>query len=380
MDRPAFSWIDPPIVTSRLDPQPDGHRHYHYVDLLRGAAAALVMVGHYLTFFPGEPSDPFVAQPPGYQWLWPLYRHGGVAVFFFWALSGFVFAIAYGRYGKGLSLRDFVVHRFARLYPLHFVTLLIVAAVQTIGLAINGAWQVMAGNDLPNFLLHLVFASNWFTRDASFNGPIWSVSIEILVYLVFLAYMKAAGLRVLPAVALFAGFVAIEVLTSNLIALCGALFFAGLLLGIAVPWIQQRLGRRSILLALAALLLAVAGLWCANRLGLAARTYLLGWSIWYGLLPALLFLFATLDHNCPPLSPRLRWIGAITYAVYLLHMPLIIAARTFAPEFSTDVTLLRQWPTFLAYVGIVVALAVLVHYRFELPAQRYFRRRLASKP
>lgn len=203
-------------------------RRLHFVDLLRGLAALAVLICHYRWFFarvPGEWRTDISL--PGYSFLWPIYDHGELAVPLFWILSGFVFAIAYGRFGKGLSLWQFWLRRFARLYPLHFLTLLIVAGLQAVSMGVFGAWQVYGNNDLPHFLLHLFFASNWFTMESSFNGPIWSVSIEELIYFVFLIYMKRFGLN-LP-VALGIAFVsfAVERLTHSPVALCGALFFAG---------------------------------------------------------------------------------------------------------------------------------------------------------
>ena len=41
-------------------------------------------------------------------------------------------------------------------------------------------------NDLKHFLLNLAFASYWGFQDGqSFNGPSWSISAEILVYVLF---------------------------------------------------------------------------------------------------------------------------------------------------------------------------------------------------
>jgi peptidoglycan/LPS O-acetylase OafA/YrhL len=61
--------------------------------------------------------------------------------------------------------------------------------------------------------------------NSSFNGPIWSVSIEELVYLVFLLYLRKGG--AVPF--MIAGFI-IERLTHSPIALCLALFFGGVLM------------------------------------------------------------------------------------------------------------------------------------------------------
>ena len=50
----------------------------------------------------------------------------------------------------------------------------------------TGQDYVYGNNDLPHFVLQLFLASDWAGRsDWSFNGPIWSISVEILVYALF---------------------------------------------------------------------------------------------------------------------------------------------------------------------------------------------------
>ena len=76
--------------------------------------------------------------------------------------------------------------RFARLYPLHFVTLLFVAGLQAYHLSVNGSHQLFGFNDTYHFILNLFMASPWGLEEGlSFNAPIWSVSVEVIVYFVF---------------------------------------------------------------------------------------------------------------------------------------------------------------------------------------------------
>src|SRR6478735_5925794 len=101
------------------------------LDLLRGVAALSVAVFHYTGFLmlPGQVASDVSDQP--LRWLlWPFYLYGGAAVQFFWLLSGIVFQRVYG----GRNVREFWLRRFARLYPLHFVTLLIMAALNAANL------------------------------------------------------------------------------------------------------------------------------------------------------------------------------------------------------------------------------------------------------
>ena len=87
---------------------------------------------------------------------------------------------------KKISIRTFFINRFSRLYPLHFITLLIVLILQIIYQNLNENYFVYENNDIYHLFLQLLFISNWgFEKGYSFNGPIWSVSIELIVYFIF---------------------------------------------------------------------------------------------------------------------------------------------------------------------------------------------------
>ena len=78
------------------------------------------------------------------------------------------------------------VLRFSRLYPLHIATLLFVAALQPLYFNLTGYFFGYQNNDLTNLVLQLLMASNATVQNAlSFNRPIWSISVEVLVYFFF---------------------------------------------------------------------------------------------------------------------------------------------------------------------------------------------------
>ena len=108
--------------------------HFYVIDLMRGLAAIAILVWHYQHFFfpQAETRLPVTSRQiqPLYSALMPLYEYGSYAVQLFWMISGFVFCAVYAH--TKATTRDFVVNRFARLYPLHIITLLLVAALQVI--------------------------------------------------------------------------------------------------------------------------------------------------------------------------------------------------------------------------------------------------------
>jgi peptidoglycan/LPS O-acetylase OafA/YrhL len=92
---------------------------------------------------------------------------------------------------KAITYKEFFVLRFSRLYPLHFFTLLLVLALQAIYFSQKDYFFVYQDNDVLHFIYQLFFASNWgFEKGASFNGPIWSISVEVLIFCFFFLILE----------------------------------------------------------------------------------------------------------------------------------------------------------------------------------------------
>lgn len=84
---------------------------------------------------------------------------------------------------RSISPLNFFILRFSRLYPLHFVSLIVVAIFAFIFFQNSGFHFIYGQNDLKHFVLNLFLISHWGFQDGtSFNEPIWSVSIEIFLY------------------------------------------------------------------------------------------------------------------------------------------------------------------------------------------------------
>ena len=57
-------------------------------------------------------------------------------------------------------MKIFFINRFARLYPLHFATLILVAVLQIINLSLSNTFQIVPINDFYHFTLNLFFISD----------------------------------------------------------------------------------------------------------------------------------------------------------------------------------------------------------------------------
>lgn len=114
----------------------------------------------------------------------PLLTEGYVGVGFFFVLSGFIISYSYDeRFQQGrVTAYDFLTARAARIYPLHWLMLLITAALGTYTLA-NGFidWMQHFAANLLLCQSYIPDASYYF----SFNSPSWSLCCEQLFYLCF---------------------------------------------------------------------------------------------------------------------------------------------------------------------------------------------------
>jgi peptidoglycan/LPS O-acetylase OafA/YrhL len=168
------------------------------LELLRFASALAVLIWHYQHFWyvADMPVDFIREKQPLYGLLWPLYNYGVYGVQVFWIISGYIF---FWKYAAGIadgrvSGWKFLVLRFSRLYPLHLATLVAVVVLQWKFQALSGQPFVYPNNDGFHLMLQLGLASNWgWEVGPSFNGPIWSISLEVVVYGLFFGVMRLVG-------------------------------------------------------------------------------------------------------------------------------------------------------------------------------------------
>lgn len=345
---------------------------YTHLDLLRGFAAFSVLIIHYEWFYTWPILDINVAIQyalPIAGLLMPIYKYGGLAVELFWLISGTIFFIKYADDGEHLDFRKFWIHRFARLYPLHIATLFFIAAEQWGNMAVMGHFQIYQFNDLYHFGLQVLFASDWgFEMGHSFNGPIWSVSIEILVYLGFALYIRYGINTIGRLIAIFVALTFAMQITQKPIALCASLFFLGGVIVEVRRIVKSKIGDRADALALAVLPMIYLALFAVR-----------GWQMpstgifYYVVLPVIITSTLALDCIARPVSKSLRWIGDLTYATYLLHMPILMLMKDWLDGRADRFEILASPIMLLTYLTAVYGCAAIVHWSFEMPAQRWIR-------
>jgi peptidoglycan/LPS O-acetylase OafA/YrhL len=339
------------------------------LEVLRFLTALTILVFHYrhFAFIADKPIDLANDRLPLYGLLHFFYDSEPYGVWFFWCISGFIF---FWKYRDTVDERSmdgwtFFVLRLSRLYPLHLMILLLVAMLQPIYFNLNGCFFVYQENDLRHFLLQIFMASNWgFQNGHSFDGPSWSISIEVLVYVCFffmLLVTRSWLLNLAVIAACFSG--------SGQIAVCFAFFYVGGLAAIARRAIASTRFRPA----------AEGGAWLTVAI--------LTWSIWsfsreqlgpiaFPLLladtPILLFCLAR-DITMPASIQKLvEAAGNITYSSYLLQFPIQLMivlgfaiARTPIPFYDETF--------FWSFTATTLLASHLAYRYFELPAQNFIR-------
>ncbi len=142
---------------------------------LRGIAAALVAVFHFQVYF-----IRFVQQDESM-----FIDKGYLMVDLFFLMSGFlimhVYSASFSNSVTIPSLRKFIVARFARIYPLHIITLALMVAVFYVKkLPAIGFYD-------PGAIISHVFLLHSFplNKEVTWNIPSWSISAEWWSYMLF---------------------------------------------------------------------------------------------------------------------------------------------------------------------------------------------------
>ena len=150
--------------------------YYDVLDGLRGTAAIVILVYHFMEMIYPDYSDNFVG-------------HGFLAVDFFFCLSGFVIGFAYDNRIKTIGIKEFFINRLIRLHVL-------VVSGSIVGLAgfvFNPFVDGMAagwGSILLAFtgsilLIPTPFLPHRWDALFPYNSPAWSLFLEYIVNILY---------------------------------------------------------------------------------------------------------------------------------------------------------------------------------------------------
>ncbi len=324
------------------------------LDAWRGVAALGVALFH---FFPG--------------WA------GYLAVDFFFVLSGFILSHGY-LYGTGkLRLRVFLVHRLARLYPLHAYALVVFVAV---AYWLHGQWPSYPDGTVFTFVQHLLLLNNVGLNSAglTYNEPSWSISVEFVVNLLFFCFVSARTSSLLLAAVALVGVVFIWALSGHLdvhfqnyfdflnagLVRCISSFCLGILTYRLYRW-----WRSEVRISYAwswiewALVTMVAGVLFARSGKTSALDFVAPF-----LFMAVVFVFALEQGWLSTHMQRLAHLGKISYSIYLNQFVLLMVFRSVWPDGGGRLML-------LGYLAVLLVYSHATFYWVEQPARIYLRRK-----
>jgi len=345
------------------------------IELLRFLSSIAVLIFHYQHFaFVGGTEAHFItSQQPFFPLLRIFYEYGFYGVEIFWCISGFIFFWKYSTLiaDEKMSGYIFFVLRLSRLYPLHFVTLIFMALMQYVYFSKHGSYFVYQYNDIYHFLLQLGLASNWgFQLGDSFNGPIWSISIEVLVYALFFLSLKYVSKSVvfIAVVALAAAAVQMLKISEHPAFPCVMFFYVGCLTAVLYrkAAADSTTGNLVTIGALSASLAIVA---MQLLFDIKAKYFLVVFT------PAIILLCVTHIRETSVANRILVPAGNMTYASYLLHVPIQITVVTVLNYLNVDIPVYNK-AFFVTFILGTLALSYWVFEGFEMPAQRFVRRAL----
>jgi peptidoglycan/LPS O-acetylase OafA/YrhL len=347
--------------------------HFEILDGLRGLAAIVVVIFHFMEIVVADPANNFIS-------------HGYLAVDFFFCLSGFVITYAYDSRIAGLGLITFIKLRLIRLQPL-----VIIGSV--LGLltflfdpfsdlyALYGFKQTALIFITSVLLIPYPVVSERYFNLFNLNAPSWSLFWEYIANLVYAIILFKAPKKVLGPLILLAAVVLFYLgwnSGSLLGGWSGGTFFDGLarisfsfLMGMFIyrsNWItKNKLG----LLGMSALLLLA---------------FLTPYSHqWNWLVDPLIVVFyfplivslgagaglADKHHSINKFS------GDISYPLYMTHYPFMWIFASYVVAENPNITQL-SWVIPVSAI-LLISLAYLVFKFLDFPIRRYLSGKLKAR-
>jgi peptidoglycan/LPS O-acetylase OafA/YrhL len=344
---------------------------------LRGIAAWLVVIAHTDGFF-------VAPQPAWLEYAWRVCANLGMTTFF--VLSGFVIHYNYGASiaAKGApAIRSFLIARFARLYPLYMLALLITIVL---------APSIVRENAFPQWCWrYLTMTQDWTPTliddklvATLYIGSAWSISAEVGLYLFYLvAATLLDGMRTVRATLCAIGTLSIA----------GTIFAVGYAVGLwfgALPHQEWWLSFSPICRApefllgalVAQLYLIGPDLRGARWTGFAGASWVVAsfgvcflfpnFQQFFGFAPgvaALMFYFAHYRGRVTSLieTPIMLMLGEASYSIYMLHGFVLWYVMKQSPYLPAALRIAMAW-------GLIFVIAAIVYRWFEAPARRLIRR------
>jgi peptidoglycan/LPS O-acetylase OafA/YrhL len=347
--------------------------HFEILDGLRGLAATVVVIFHFMEIAIADYNNNFIA-------------HGYLAVDFFFCLSGFVIAYAYDSRIADMGLITFIKLRLIRLQPLVIIGS-VLGLLTFLFDPYSNLYAVYGFKDTVLIFITSVFLIPYpimperFFNLFSLNAPSWSLFWEYIANLAYAIVLFKAAKKVLaPLVLLAAAGIFYAAWNSGNLAggWGGPNFFDGLA-RISFSFLMGMLIYRSNWII-------------KNKLGLAGMSALLLIAFltpyndhWNWLIEPLLVIFylplMVILGAGASLSAKHQKInkisGDISYPLYMTHYPFIWIFLTYVAVEKPTMAHLR-W-VIPCSVILLIGFAWLVFKFLDYPIRRYFKNKLTRR-
>jgi peptidoglycan/LPS O-acetylase OafA/YrhL len=368
--------------------------HIRSLTSLRGIAAVAIVVLHFSYYT--LPSMGKILSSYTH-----LFQNAYLWVDFFFILSGFIMTHVYlDRFSDSVSFaeyRSYLFARFARIYPLHLFTLLLLVSLEFVKLfglntpAFTNKFNLTAL--FANLTLLQALDLNCpplFWCDTYWNEPAWSISVEFVVYCIF-PFLLLALTTIQPKfepiayiIILIAIFLLIKFTRGTLDSIIGIPAIARCslecILGILTYKVYRRGNYRKY--------------WSLNLLGIGALVWiglilhggserfhsLSDWSILPGFSVLILAVAVNKSGSISRLldSRFLLYLGTISYSIYLVHWPIAQLLKTvwqyeFNLTFGSGFNDLQVSIALCGFILTTIVTASLTYQFIEVPMRNYLK-------
>ncbi len=333
---------------------------------------------------------------------------------FFFVLSGFIMCHVYGKWFsgsvEGFSFKKFTIARFARVYPLHFFTLLYLVALRVWFVSAGGkdadpfgaasfTWQSVPTNLL---LIQSMNVHNWFT----WNNAAWSISTEWWMYMLFpflvAPFMRlSSAARVAVVLACFAGYVFIMLVIQNYVTVPESLSFIkpqptinvayqygflrclfGFIIGMMIYLGYKEDFARKFFSNGTVLIIATVGLLICLHFAVPDVI-----SVSFYPLIILSAAYGSPKMNVVFGNKIMQRLGDWSFSIYLVHQPIAYTVFTLAAYFNTasnevngsgpppKPAILTAWIICLVFIAVTLLLSWLSYKYIEVPSRNWINNR-----
>jgi peptidoglycan/LPS O-acetylase OafA/YrhL len=330
-------------------------------------------------------------------------NHGYLAVDFFFLLSGFVIAHAYDDRWGNMGIKDFFKRRLIRLHPMIIIGMTVGAicfyfSTSTVVFPPIGStpvWKLILTMLIGYTLIPIPVSMDirGWAEMHPLDGPAWTLFFEYIANILYALVLRKASKPVLAVLTLIAAVALIQYGVSG-----GR---GDLIGGWSLTAEQLRIGfTRLCYPFLAGMLLSRITkpgnmgntfIWCSLLLIITLALPRIGGSdtahFWMNglyeslsvvvLFPLVVFLGASGNIKNNSLANACRFLGDVSYPVYIIHYPFIYIFTAWVVD--NNKTFAQAWPVGLLLLTGVVTLAYIFLKLYDIPVRKWLTEKYLSR-